>query len=99
MAKRQQLHSFDELETLLNRHNLLRQFSIRRLGVFGSFARNETAHDIDLLIEDPISLETAAQFQIALQALVDNELDIMLERLANPIVLYRARKDLRYVEG
>lgn len=99
MGKPQRLKSFDELQTLLDQNDLLRKFSIQRLGVFGSFARNEPAHDIDLLIEDPISLEKAAQFQQALQEIVDNELDIMLERFANPIVLYRARKDLRYVAG
>ena len=99
MSERRHLDSLDELQTLLKQSGLLQLFAIHRLGVFGSFARNEPANDIDLLIEDNLSLAQAVQFQQALQALVDNRLDIMLERLANPIVLYRARKEMRYVEG
>jgi predicted nucleotidyltransferase len=66
--------------------------------VFGSFARNEMAHDIDLLIEDDLSLESAWQFKQSLENLVDNRLDIMLKRWANPIVLHRAMKDIYYVK-
>lgn len=66
--------------------------------MFGSFARNEMAHDIDLLIEDDLSLETAWQFKQSLENLVDNRLDIMLKRWANPIVLHRAMQDIYYVE-
>lgn len=73
-------------------------FPVSRLGVFGSFARNEPARDIDLLIEDDLSLETALQFKQCLEGLVDNSLDIMLKSWANPIVLHRAMKDIRYVE-
>ena len=79
--------------------HVLQQFAIRRLGVFGSFARNEPANDIDLLIEDDLSLAQAMRFQQVLQSMIGNRLDIMLARWANPIVLYRARKEMRYVEG
>jgi predicted nucleotidyltransferase len=50
MKQRQHLSSVDELQTLLKQRKLLQQFSISRLGVFGSFARNEPARDIDLLV-------------------------------------------------
>jgi predicted nucleotidyltransferase len=64
MQQRQHLNSVDELQTLLKQRKLLQQFAISRLGVFGSFARNEPAHDIDLLIEDEMSLETALHVRI-----------------------------------
>ena len=99
MQQRQHLNSVDELQTLLKQRKLLQQFAISRLGVFGSFARNEPANDIDLLIEDEMSLETALQFKQSLEALVDNSLDIMLKTWANPIVLHRAMKDIRYVKA
>ena len=67
--------------------------------MLGSFARNDQANDIDLLIEDDISLEDAMRFKDELAAMVDNRLDIMLKRFANPIVMYRAKKDMHYVAG
>ena len=53
----------------------------------------------DLLIEDDLSLEDAMRFKEELASMVDNRLDIMLKRFANPIVVYRARKDMHYVAG
>ena len=99
MNQRQHLYSVDDLQALLKRHQFLQQFAISRLGVFGSFARGEFARDIDLLIEDDLSLEAALQFKQCLQAEVDNSLDVMLKSWANPIVLHRAMQDIRYVEG
>jgi predicted nucleotidyltransferase len=99
MKQKQHLNTVNELQTLLKQCQLLQQFAISRLGVFGSFARNEPAQDIDLLIEDDMTLETALQFKQSLENLVDNRLDIMLKNWANPIVLHRAMKDIRYVKG
>ena len=99
MEKRQHINTVDELQTLLRRNEILEQYSISRLGVFGSLARNEPSNDIDLLIEDDLPLEAALRFKNAMEYLVDNPLDIMLKRWANPIVLYRANKEIRYVEG
>ena len=99
MKKRQHLYSVGDLQNLLTQHQFLQQFSISRLGVFGSFARNESAQDIDLLIEDDLSLEVALQFKQCLEGEIDNRLDVMLKSWANPIVLNRAMKDIRYVKG
>jgi len=97
MSSQRHLDSVEELEALIRESGVLRRFSIRHLGVFGSFARNESANDIDLLIEDDLSLEEAMRFKEELGSMVDNRLDIMLKRFANPIVIYRASKDMRYV--
>jgi len=99
MSSQQHLSSMEDLETVIRESGVLQRFSIRHLAVFGSFARNEPANDIDLLIEDDLSLEDAMRFKDALNSLVDNRLDIMLKRFANPVVIYRAKKDMRYVAG
>lgn len=90
--------SVESLAQLIRESGVLQRFGIHHLGVFGSFARHEQANDIDLLIEDDISLEDAMAFKKELSSLVDYRLDIMLKRFANPIVLYRAQKDMYYVE-
>ncbi|KJV06930.1 hypothetical protein VZ94_08110 [Methylocucumis oryzae] len=99
MNSRQRLVCVEDLQTVLKQQKLLEQFAFSRLGVFGSFARNESGHDIDLFIEDDVSLETALRFKQCLEQVVDNPLDVMLKKWANPIVLHRAMKDMRYVEG
>lgn len=99
MSEPQRLSSMEDLESLIRKSGILRRFAIRRLGVFGSFARKNQANDIDLLIEDDISLEDTMRFKEELETMIENRLDIMLKRLANPIVLYRAAKDIRYVSG
>lgn len=99
MSKQQHLNSVEDLESFIRKSGILRRFSIRHLGVFGSFARNEQANDIDLLIEDDISLKDAMRFKEEMAAMVDNRLDIMLKRFANPIVMYRAKKDMHHVTG
>ena len=92
MSEQQHLNSLEDLEALIQKSGILQRFSIRRLGVFGSFALHDQANDIDLLIEDDISLEDAMRFKEEFAAMVDNRLDIILKRLANPIVMYRAKK-------
>jgi len=99
MNRQQHLNSVEDLEALIRASGVLRRFSIHHLGVFGSFARNEPANDIDLLIEDDLSLEDAMRFKEEMSSMVDNRLDIMLKRFANPIVVYRASKDIYYVAG
>lgn len=99
MAPQQHLNTLNELRELLMKNDIFNQFSLSRIGVFGSFSRNEIANDIDLLIEDDLSLETALELKIKLESLVDNRMDVMLKSWANPIVLHRAMKDIQYVEG
>jgi len=90
--------SVESLAQIIRESGVLQRFGIQHLGVFGSFARHEQANDIDLFIEDDISLEDAMAFKKELAPLVGYRLDIMLKRFANPIVLYRAQKDMYYVE-
>ncbi|NOQ36945.1 MAG: hypothetical protein GQ569_13820 [Methylococcaceae bacterium] len=99
MKQRQHLDTVDDLQILLRQHALLQQFSISHLGVFASFARNEPARDIDLLIEDDLSLEAVLQFKKSLEAMVDNSLEVMLKSWENPIVLHRTMTNIRYVKG
>ena len=57
------IQNIHELENYLRKENLFELLGINRIGVFGSFARNEGFKDIDLLIEDEVSLESLISFQ------------------------------------
>ncbi|HBE80619.1 MAG TPA: nucleotidyltransferase [Firmicutes bacterium] len=86
-----------ELEEVMIRHNLFDKFNLTRIGVFGSVARGEHSNDIDLLIEDDLDYRMLSVLRDDLQKLMNKRIDIMMAKYANPIVLYRAKKEMVYV--
>ena len=90
------IQNIHELENYWRRENLFELLGINRIGVFGSFARNEGFKDIDLLIEDEVSLESLISFQKILKKDIAVPVDVVLSKYAEPIILYRAKQDLKY---
>ena len=76
---------------------VLMRFNLSRLAVFGSLARNEKARDIDLLVEDAISLESAYLLKTYLENILNKPVDVVLANRVNPIILYRANREKVYV--
>jgi uncharacterized protein len=70
---------------------------INRIRQFGSFARGEAANDIDLLVEDIVDYQLLIRLKIRIEKDLDKKLDVVIRKFANPIILYRAEKDLKYV--
>jgi len=89
--------TIQELETLLRQENILQEFAIERLGIFGSFARGEPYRDIDILLERKMDYKRRDFLKAKLQKLLDTKVDLVPESFADPIILYRARKGLKYV--
>jgi uncharacterized protein len=86
-----------ELELILRREGIFEEFGINRLGLFGSFARGEKYRDIDILLEQPLDYKMREQLQRRLQLLLHTKVDVVPAKFADPIILYRAQKDLKYV--
>ena len=92
------IDSLKTLEIAIKNQNLLKKHSLEKIGVFGSFARGENANDIDFYIDlDNYSIENLTNLRKDLEKITEKEVDIMLKKYANPIVLYRAEKDMIYV--
>ena len=69
-----------------------------KIGIFGSFARGEKANDIDFYIDtDNYNLTKLVDLKNDLEKITGKKIEIMLKKYANPIVLYRAEKDMKYV--
>jgi predicted nucleotidyltransferase len=65
---------------------------------FGSFARGETANDIDFYLDlETYNLENLIALKNDLEKISEKSVDIMIKKYANPIVLHRAQKDMKYV--
>jgi uncharacterized protein len=86
-----------ELELILRREGIFDEFGINRLGLFGSFARGEKYRDIDILLEQPLDYKMRERLQRRLQLLLHTKVDLVPAKFADPIILYRAHKDLKYV--
>lgn len=86
-----------ELESILRKERIFEEFGISRLGLFGSFARGEQYRDIDILLEQNLDYTMREKLKEKLQALLNIKIDLVPEKFADPIILYRARQDLRYV--
>ena len=86
------------LEKAIKNENILKKYNLDKIGVFGSFARGEKAKDIDFYIDlDNYNLKNLIPLKNELEEITQRKVDIMLKKYANPIVLYRAQKDMVYV--
>ncbi len=87
-----------DLEMFLNEQKVFDQLGVDSIGVFGSFARGEEFHDIDLLIPTPVKNRLDAySIPVLLEDISGTKFDFMLFDAANPVVLHTAKKDLQYV--
>ena len=92
------IETINALEVALKSENLLKKYNLEKIGVFGSFARGEKANDIDFFIDtDNYHLSNLVSLKKDLEKITEKEVDIMLKKYANPIILYRAEKDMKYV--
>ena len=92
------IDTINALEQAIKDENILKRYNLDKIGVFGSFARGEKAKDIDFYIDlDNYNLKNLIPLKNDLEELTQKEVDIMLKKYANPIVLHRAQKDMVYV--
>jgi predicted nucleotidyltransferase len=92
------IDSINALEKAIKDEKLLKKHNLERIGVFGSFARGDKANDIDFYIDsDNYNVKNLIDLKNDLEKTTEKEVDIMLKKYANPIILYRAEKDMKYV--
>jgi uncharacterized protein with HEPN domain/predicted nucleotidyltransferase len=92
------VETIDALETVLKTKNILEKYNLDKIGVFGSFARGEIAKDIDFYIDlENYNIKNLIKLKQDLEKITQKEVDIMIKKYANPIILYRAQKDMKYV--
>ena len=92
------IETINALEEAIKNENLLKKYNLDKIGIFGSFARGEKANDIDFYIDiDNYNVKNLINLKKDLEKITEKEVDIMLKKYANPIILYRAKKDMKYV--
>jgi predicted nucleotidyltransferase len=92
------IETFGALEKAIRNENILQKHNLSKIGVFGSFARGEKANDIDFYIDaENYRVENLINLKNDLEKITQREVDIVLKKYANPIILHRAQKDMKYV--
>jgi predicted nucleotidyltransferase len=92
------IETINALEKALKDENLLKKYNLEKIGVFGSFARGEKANDIDFYIDlEEYNVKNLLGLKRELEEITEKDVDIMLKKYANPIILHRAEKDMKYV--
>lgn len=88
--------SMNDLELFFNQNQVFDKYGLDQIGVFGSFARGEkNFNDIDLLV-DSDDLQKMANLKEFLNQTTGINFDVATKKRCNPIVLYRAEKELKY---
>lgn len=76
--------------------DLYNTYGVQKIGVLGSFARGESFNDIDIYIEDDIEFIKLMELKYTLETLSGIRFDIITKKNAEPVILYRALKDMKY---
>lgn len=89
----------EEIHSIIKQY--LEQYPISKIGVFGSFARNEHDHDsdIDILVtyDEPVNLLTLARMHRELSELLGREVDIVSEKYLHPRIKAAVERDLEII--
>lgn len=81
---------------LLKAENIFQRFGLKRIGLFGSLARGEVFHDIDILIEEPLDFRQLLSLKKLLETKTGCRVDIVQKEYAEPVIFHRAMKEVRY---
>ncbi|WP_305046881.1 nucleotidyltransferase family protein [Geoalkalibacter sp.] len=83
-------------------HELRQQFGVGKIGIFGSYARNEQRpeSDIDLLVEfvHPVGFVQFMRLEAHLQDLLGKKVDLVTRKALKPRMGKRILAEVRYVQ-
>lgn len=91
------------LDRISAEKQMLRQFGVRRIGLFGSSAREEATptSDVDLLVEFDPSKKTYRNFLHTseyIEKILQRPVDLVTPQALSPYIKPHILKDIRYIE-
>ena len=91
--------SHEEIETALV--SILGKYGVRKIGLFGSYARGEerTDSDLDVLVEftERKSLLTLVRIERELSEHIGVKVDLLTEQAISPYLVERIKADLKVI--
>ena len=87
------------LQNILVANKVFEHLGLRRIGVFGSYARGEAYHDIDILLDEDPGYKKRELLKSIIESELKTSCDVVVRNKLEPIILYYINKDLVYVES
>jgi predicted nucleotidyltransferase len=75
----------------------LTKYHLDKIGVFGSILHSDNPNDIDLFIENFRDYSDLIGLKNEIETKTGKSVDVVIEKYASPIIVYRAKKELKYV--
>lgn len=92
----------NKLEILTSQNNILADFGVGKIGIFGSFARNKQTKksDIDILVEfnQPIDFFDFIDLEDKLSKILKRKVDLVTKKALKPAMKQQVLKDVIYVK-
>ncbi|HQV78003.1 MAG TPA: nucleotidyltransferase domain-containing protein [Chitinophagales bacterium] len=92
-----QPQTIEDIRNYFIEHDLFNKYNLTKIGVFGSFARGEKFKDIDLYVEDEVNLLKLYYLKKILQYEWNIKVDIVPKKEADPLIMYFAINDMKYI--
>lgn len=96
------LSSKDIFRILQKNKSLLRKYSVRKIGLFGSYAKDEASKksDIDLLVDfEEKTFDNFIELAFELEKLFDRKVDLLTEKGISPYILPYIRNEIQWYEA
>jgi predicted nucleotidyltransferase len=96
------LSSKDIFEILRRNRSLLKKYRVRKIGLFGSYGRDEALResDIDLLVDfENKSIDNFIELAFALEELFGRRVDLLTEKGISPYILPYIRNEVQWYEA
>ena len=90
------------LEILKSHRNLLREYKVNRIGLFGSHSRNEPNNisDIDLLVDfEEKTFDNFIELAFELEEIFGRKIDLVTETGISPYFLPYIRNEIKWYEA
>ncbi len=96
------LSSQEIFNTFKNNRELLKKCRVKKIGLFGSFIRNESSEksDIDLLVDfEEKSFDNFIELAFELEKLFNRKVDLLTEKGISPYMLPYIKKEVQWYEA
>ena len=96
------LSSKDIFEILRKNKSLLKKYHVLKIGLFGSYRRDEALieSDIDLLVDfENKSIDNFIELAFALEELFGRRVDLLTEKGISPYILPYIRNEVQWYEA
>lgn len=90
------------IEILSRNKHLLKRYRVKKIGLFGSFSRNESNNesDIDLLVDfEEKSLDNFIDLVFELEKIFGRKVDLLTEKGISPYILPYVQNEVRWYEA